>query len=309
MAAMFFILVRKTVNLKIVNNSIVNMDETPIYYDMPANYTLSQKGAKSVDVAHSGHEKDRITVVLTITAGGAMLNPYVLFKNIIKAPSAKKCPNPNGLVLNGSKSGTMDSDLVVDYVNRVIEPYSNEIGKKLLIFWDSLDAHCTKQVMDHVRKLGHTLILIPARGTSYLQPLDVSVNAPFKQNVKDYWDSWIDQPNLELTREGNIKKASYSETVKWVYDSARNITTQTIRNSFVVCGICFARDKSLFNDRLGELISSVYPNNREAWDQELNWDDVQVVGEIEENFENNEKDMSSGEDDNLELDLDNLVIF
>ena len=72
---------------------------------------------------------------------------------------------------------------------------------------------------------------------------------------------------------------------------------------------CFARDKSLFNDRLGELISSVYPNNREAWDQELNWDDVQVVGEIEENFEINEKDMSSGEEDDLELDLDNLVIF
>jgi transposase-like protein len=65
---------------------ILNMDETPVYMDMPGNRTLHFKGSKTVDVAHTGHEKSRFTVTLTISADGDILPAFVIFKNLKKIP-------------------------------------------------------------------------------------------------------------------------------------------------------------------------------------------------------------------------------
>jgi hypothetical protein len=40
-----------------------NTDETPVFFDMPANITVDTKGSKSVLVKTTGHEKLRITVM------------------------------------------------------------------------------------------------------------------------------------------------------------------------------------------------------------------------------------------------------
>ena len=51
--------------------SIVNMDETPVWIDMPGDYTLETKGSKTVTIGSTGHEKTRITVCLTAMADGS----------------------------------------------------------------------------------------------------------------------------------------------------------------------------------------------------------------------------------------------
>jgi hypothetical protein len=40
-----------------------NAEETPVFFDMPANTTVDTKGSKSVLVKTTGHEKLRITVI------------------------------------------------------------------------------------------------------------------------------------------------------------------------------------------------------------------------------------------------------
>jgi hypothetical protein len=47
---------------------ILNMDETPFYYDIMEKKTVEFKGSNSVDVVHSGSDKARFTVTCTITA-------------------------------------------------------------------------------------------------------------------------------------------------------------------------------------------------------------------------------------------------
>ena len=74
----------------------------------------------------------------------------------------------------------MNEMLQIDYINRVIEPYSQIIGKKILLIWDQHESHKTPLIKDYVNSLGHALLLIRVRSTSYLQPLDVSINKPFK---------------------------------------------------------------------------------------------------------------------------------
>ena len=43
--------------LKYPNSMIVNMDETPMHFDMTTNKTINQKGAKTVSVRSTGAEK------------------------------------------------------------------------------------------------------------------------------------------------------------------------------------------------------------------------------------------------------------
>ena len=43
-------------------DSIGNMDETPVWIDMPGDYTIETKGSKTVSMGSTGHEKTRITV-------------------------------------------------------------------------------------------------------------------------------------------------------------------------------------------------------------------------------------------------------
>jgi hypothetical protein len=59
---------------------IGNMDETPISFDLPANTTVNEWGARSVSIRTTGHEKTNFTVVLSCMADGTKLPPIIIFK-------------------------------------------------------------------------------------------------------------------------------------------------------------------------------------------------------------------------------------
>ena len=65
---------------------IGNMDETPVWIEMPGKSTLELKGKKEVRMMSTGHEKERITVVLSALADGTKLAPFVLLPGIRPLP-------------------------------------------------------------------------------------------------------------------------------------------------------------------------------------------------------------------------------
>ena len=58
---------------------IGNMDETPVWFDMPSNSTVHKAGEKTIFVKMTGHEKSHFTVVLSCMANGKKLMPMVTF--------------------------------------------------------------------------------------------------------------------------------------------------------------------------------------------------------------------------------------
>ena len=56
------------------------MDETPMNFDKVGNKTVDSKGAKTVLIKTTGHEKSSFTVVLASTADGVKLRPMIIFK-------------------------------------------------------------------------------------------------------------------------------------------------------------------------------------------------------------------------------------
>ena len=59
---------------------IINMDETPMYFDMVPGYTINKKGARDVQNRSSGAEKRRLTIAVTCTGSGDMLPALAIFK-------------------------------------------------------------------------------------------------------------------------------------------------------------------------------------------------------------------------------------
>ena len=116
------------------------------------------------------------------------------------------------------------------------------------------------------------MIGIPPRATSYLQPLEVSINAPFKVTVKDAYEQWIGQDELPLTAQGNIKRASYDCVLDWVRLATDKLSVASIAESFVVCGISWQRNACEFNSRLATIMQGasmpIVQTDTEAW-----WDD------------------------------------
>ena len=94
-----------------------NCDETPLYFDLPSGSSFDFRGVSSVKVKTTGYEKLRFTVLLTAgvvknSAGnwiGHKLPPMIIFKNIQKAPKGKF---PKGMVVEGSKGGTMTHEFM-----------------------------------------------------------------------------------------------------------------------------------------------------------------------------------------------------
>jgi hypothetical protein len=52
-----------------------------------------------------------------------------------------------------------------------------------------------------VKELNTQLGVIPGGVTSQLQPLDISVNRPFKAFVHEEWTKWMGAPNHDLTQQ------------------------------------------------------------------------------------------------------------
>ena len=55
---------------------ILNMDETPMWFDMPSSTTVDAQGKKEILVQGTGAHKRRFTVTLACTASGMMLTPF-----------------------------------------------------------------------------------------------------------------------------------------------------------------------------------------------------------------------------------------
>ena len=66
--------------LKEIISNIVNFDETALSYNIPPNKTVHHIGQKTIVIRTLKQEKARISAILSITASGEKLKPYIIFK-------------------------------------------------------------------------------------------------------------------------------------------------------------------------------------------------------------------------------------
>jgi hypothetical protein len=70
---------------------------------------------------------------------------------------------------------------------------------------DAFNGHFSDPVKDQLRQMKTELVVIPDGMISVLQPMDISINKPFKDRLSQQYMNWIADPARELTETGKIK--------------------------------------------------------------------------------------------------------
>ena len=103
-------------------NCIANMDETAVWADMPGNSTIKVRGAHTVQIATTGHDKQRITICLAAFADGTKLKPFIVFKGK-RIP--KEICNVQDAVVRMSHNGWMNEDLTKEWIATCMERFGS----------------------------------------------------------------------------------------------------------------------------------------------------------------------------------------
>lgn len=220
-------------------DQIGNMDEVPVTFDMPSNFTLEQKGTSDVKVVTCGSEKSRFTVVLCVTADGEKLPPYIIFKR----KTLPKGTFPKSVVVSANEKATMNSAETQLWADKIWNKRKNSFFiRKSLLMIDAAPGHRTDDVKDKFKKTGTALAMIPGGLTKILQVLDISVNKSFKSHLRKEWEDWMISGVKDFTKSGNIKRVSYEEIAKWIAKSWERVPKSTIINGFKKTSINFYSD-------------------------------------------------------------------
>lgn len=220
-------------------HQIGNADETPVFFDMPSNTTVDTKGVKSVLLRGTGNEKNRITVMLAVTADGGKLPPYV----ILKRKTIPKESFPEGVVIRCQEKGWMTTELMVDWLSTVWNRRPGALlAKRAMLVLDAFKGHLTPEVKNKLALQNTDLVVIPGGMTSKLQVLDVVVNKPFKDNIRKLYSDWLLNKDHPLTPSGKIKKPSVTLLCEWILASWSTISSESIINGFKKCCVSNALD-------------------------------------------------------------------
>jgi DDE superfamily endonuclease len=117
------------------------------------------------------------------------------------------------------------SDLILDWIEKVYRPWcSTKQGPTILIL-DEFSSHMTTAMKQAVVDCGGFLEFIPASYTWKLQVMDVGINKPFKDYVRDCYDRWFG------TVEYNYKtKPRREDVAQWIEAAFDCVTKATIIN-------------------------------------------------------------------------------
>jgi hypothetical protein len=106
-----------------IKPTFINIDESPIFFDMAPDSTFHPKGEKEIAVLSHSESKVRMSLLMAIASDGSMLNPMMLFvykysgKGTrdfpIKYEKYKNLTKP--WMLRFNESGFTTSELIIEY--------------------------------------------------------------------------------------------------------------------------------------------------------------------------------------------------
>jgi hypothetical protein len=204
-------------------SQIGNADETPMYFDMPPNYSVDDTGAKSVAVKTSSHENMHVTVTLTVLVDGSKLPPYV----ILNRKNVPKEQLPRGIIVRCQPKGWMTSDLMKDWLLVVWNRRPGALLRKRgMLVLDAFKGHLTPDVKATITggSINTDLVVIPRGMISQLQVLDVVVNKLFKDHLKQLYSEWLLSGDHALSPAGRIKKPSVTILCQWILTAWQRIS-------------------------------------------------------------------------------------
>jgi hypothetical protein len=137
----------------------------------------------------------RATVAVTIAADGMLLPSMVVFKGQPKGRITRTefSSYPTTNMYRCQANAWMDEAVMVAWVDKVLVPYVATAPDNVvsLLILDSYQCHMMASVVQMIQELGVGVKHIPGGCTSLCQPVDVGFHKPFKDRVRQTWQSWM----------------------------------------------------------------------------------------------------------------------
>ena len=87
-----------------------------------------------------------------------------------------------------------------------------------LLILDSAKSNLTDKVQKQIKKYSK-IAVTPEGFTKLLQPLGISVNKSFKNNLKIFWEDWIINGYHTFIKGGNMGRIFYIKVCHWIMKS------------------------------------------------------------------------------------------
>lgn len=209
---------------------ILNSDETGFETNPKTGLVLGPKGMKNFYEIKSGSEKDSITVLCTIAANGDLYPPMIVYP-YERIPMEIARSTESSWALGRSKKGWMISQTFFSYICNTLLPLLKEknVSFPVLYLVDGHRSHLTYNVSKFCSENGIILFALFPNATHILQPADVSVFRPLKNNWRNVVIEWKRNNNNKA-----ITKIVFSSVLQ---KALEQLSADTVRNGFRKCGL------------------------------------------------------------------------
>ena len=299
--------IKDMINIDIEKNGnlVANVDETPLVLEPITSTTLEKIGSRTVKIHSFGKTKQRISCLLCIFANGIKGIPTLVFKGVKDGTLERRLNNHPDVIKGKVKikcqvNSWIDADIFSNWLKTSwFRTDKNKTTSGTILFMDRASSHTTEEILSLFKQYNTSYRLIPPGLTSFCQPLDISINKPFKDLIK------MKYRNFQIKYK-NTRKPSPEDMITWVSEAwwSNDIDDKMIKYSFKKAGINLKLDGSEDNlftwPKQPEmlLIEDTKKIKNELFNNEINF----------ENDLNNSGNFCDSEDDDIMFDYDRYSI-
>ena len=207
---------------------IFNCDESGLSVNPGLSKIITKRGSKNPVQVIPGSGKEQYTILALASASGKHYPPFVVFagKHLYDIWMAG---GPKGALYGTSPNGWMDTNLFSNWFNAGFLKWTKSLPKPLLLIFDGHMSHISLDVVNIAIQNQIHLLCLPPHCSHLLQPLDVGVFKP----LKDEWRKIIKQWYKESRLKSN-DKSQFSKLLSKLYN---HIKPQLAVAGFGKCGI------------------------------------------------------------------------
>ena len=250
---------------------IINFDETGVGTEQISTKTIcggegvSPADTKHLTVKSTNCEKESTSVGLGGTWTGRKLPGLVILPGQGKGKGKLKISWPSNVHIKFRKEGSYMDRNVMDYwCTYILRPFVKDLpqDKKGLLLLDNFKGHIDETIKQYITSLRVDVETFPSNATKYLQPMDLSVNRPFKCYYSQRWEDYIsslsdDNPAHLTPIAGNYAAPSKEQRVQWISWAWEQVKPQTVHNGFNIYRRYLAQEEAKAREEEAEMLDDV----------------------------------------------------